>query len=213
MVGIVLLASGLGVWGIVADRHHPPHANSRLFSTRDEGPPEVRELLERARLDSAPAVLLFDRASIPMYGIVVPGGDAIEISDRLRHTEHASHTPLVLGDGWDVRAHEDAAKATIDSPHAIIERARAFDLDAWIARRLEEVARELRTDISETWTPHGQEHERFRLIRDSALDVPRPSLVIALIPTRASAESPAWLAFGNWRGCPEPTVHVAMLAR
>jgi hypothetical protein len=223
VIGIILLVGGLGVWGIVADRHHPTLARSQrvapppntedLVGTHDGVAPEVQALLERTMLSSARIVRLFDRASTPIYGIVVPGRDAIEVSDRLRRVENASHSPLLLGDGWDLRAHDDATRATTDPPHAIIERARDFDLDAWIVGRLAGVARELRTEPTETWTPHGDDRERFRLVRDSALDLPRPSLTIALVPTRSSVETPAWLAFGNWRGCPEPTVHVAMLTR
>lgn len=233
VIGIILLVGGLGVWGIVADRHRPTHVGSLLTSTlsgteepdaerggsaepttpRDGVPPEVRALLERATLGSVRVVRLFDRASTPIYAIMVPGSDAIGLSDRLRHIEHASHLPLVLGDDWDLRAHEDATRTTTDPPHAIVERARTFDLDAWIARRLEGHGALLQHTPAEAWTPRGEERERFRLVRDPALDLPRPSVAIALVPTRASAETPAWLAFGNWRGCPEPTVHVAMLHR
>lgn len=222
MIGIVLLASGLGVWGIVADRDRPTFARTATpvaadlrapNASRDGGPAELRALLERATMGHVPLIRLFDRASSAIYGIALPGRDAVEIVDRLRQVENTTHVPVVLGGEWDVRAHEDSARATMDPPSTIIERARHFDLDAWIARRLESVAGELRVASIEPWTPRGEERERFRLVRDPTLASPRTSVVIALLPARSSPDAPAWLAFGNWRGCPEPSVHVAMLTR
>lgn len=222
VIGIVLLASGLGVWGIVADRDRPtatrtaiPVATDLRAASHEGGPAELRALLERATMGHVPLIRLFDRDSTAIYGIALPGRDAVDIADRLRQVENPTHVPVVLGGEWDVRAHEDSTRATMDPPSAIVARARRFDLDAWITRRLESVASELRVESasSDPWAPRAEGRERFRLVRDPTLDSPRTSVVIALLPTHSSPDTPAWLAFGNWRGCPEPSVHVAMLTR
>jgi hypothetical protein len=42
---------------------------------------------------------------------------------------------------------------------------------------------------------------------------PLPAVRLALVPTRASWEVPAYLKFGAWNDCPQPEEHVAVLKR
>lgn len=221
VAAIVVLLGGLGVWATVAERGRP---NAAILRSRPAAPSigvrvgrddaratTVRRTLERAMLGDAPVLELFARSSVPVHGIVVPGSDAIGVRDRLAAVAAQSgRWPVVIGDGWDVRAHLDATHATLDPPEAILARARGVDLDAWIAARLER----LDVPIGE-WPADAQAEprERFRTVRDRDVDLPRAAIAIALLPVRDPSEAPAWLAFGNWPGCPGPTQHVALLAR
>lgn len=242
----VVLVAGLGAWAAVARRDGSEGARrvarpaapsvGTPVPEGDASASTVRRALERATLGGLPVLALFERSSIPVHGIAVPGRDAIAVWDRLRSGSGASgRWPVVLGDGWATRAHADAARATVDPPEAIVRRAGAVDLDGWIARRLVEsgvdgadpgrgpeeadAARAAdeaspgREGDDASAREERQRLERFRVVRDAQLDVPLPMVAIAMLPIRDPVEAPAWLAFGNWRRCPEPTIHVAMLAR
>lgn len=219
-VCVLVLFGGLGVWAAVArrDRPEPTAVVARLpappigepVPESDAATLTERRALELAMLRGLPLVRVATRARVPIHALVLPGRDALGAWDRLRQgSAESGRWPVLLGDGWSVRAHADATRATSDGPEPIVRRARALDLDAWIASRLARVE-----------PPEGQWPEdagesppaRFRVLRDE-LDLPVAELALALIPTREAAEVPAWLAFGNWSECPEPTVHVAMIAR
>jgi hypothetical protein len=202
-----------------------------------------RAVLERAMLGGTPIVRMLSRAGTPVHGIVVPGRDAIAVRDRIaaeglatgriatdgsaaagnaaagsaaagnaavgNAAERRARWPVVLGDGWSVQVHAEAAATTSDPPDAILRRAGTVELDRWIERRLA-----ASPPADGTWPEQiPQAHERFAVVRDPVLDLPLPEIAIALLPARAAAEVPAWLAFGNWQGCPEPTIHTALLAR
>ncbi|UJR82269.1 Hypothetical protein I5071_43340 [Sandaracinus amylolyticus] len=221
-VAVAALFGGLGVWAMVARRDRPDEEVAAVIA-RPPAPPigepiaaddataaTERRALEQAMLGGLPLVRVVERGDTGVLGLVLAGRDALGAWERLSEgVAESGRWPVVLGDGWAVRAHDEATRSTGDAPDAIVRRARTFDLDAWIATRLA-TSRPREGD----WPEEIPEPVpvRSRVVRD-ALDLPVPEVAVALVPTRDPAEVPAWLAFGNWAGCPEPTVHVAMLTR
>lgn len=220
IVAVIVLFAGLGVWATVADHDRPDEA---LLATRPPSPPigepvasgdeaaaDARRALEGAMLGGVPVQRLFARASRPVHGIVVSGRDALGVWERLREgAGERAMWPVIVGDGWDLRAHLDAAAATLEPPERTVARARALDVEAWLADRIAAGAPAEGDWPEEVPAPV----ERYRVLRDPQIDLPRPEVAVALVPASTSSEAPAWLAFGNWRGCPEPRVHVAVLSR
>ncbi|AKF05110.1 DUF4253 domain-containing protein [Sandaracinus amylolyticus] len=222
-VAVAALFGGLAVWAMVARRDRPDAELVASVMARPPAPPigepiagddasaaTERRALERAMLGGLPLVRIVERADVGVLGLVLAGRDALGAWERLHEgVGESGRWPLVLGDGWAVRAHENATRTTADTPEAIVRRARSLDLDGWIATRLAS-SRPREGDWPEEIPDPVP--VRSRVVRD-ALDLPVPEVAVALVPTRDPAEVPAWLAFGNWAGCPEPAVHVAMLAR
>lgn len=221
VAAVLVLFGGMSVWALVAERGEPSLASVRLRPPAPQiGEPIAadaavaapdRAVLASAMLGGLPLVRVLTRASVPVHAIVVPGRDAIAARDRMRAVAGAERVPVVVGDGWSTRAHADAAATTGDSPEAIVRRAAALDVDAWLAPRIASLA-----PASQPSTPEGARvvpGERWSIVRDSQIDAWLPEVAIALLPASDPAFAPAWLAFGNWEGCPDPTVHVAMLMR
>lgn len=221
VVAVLVLFGGLGVWATVARRDRAEHVQGRV--ARLPAPPigEVvpstepsaateRRALERSMFGGLPLVRVARRGDVAILALVLGGRDALGAWERLREgVDESGRWPVVLGDGWAVHAHAEAVRTTSDTPESIVRRARALDLDAWVASRLEVLRPRDGEWPSELGTPAPT---RSRVVRD-ALDLPLPEVAVALVPARDPSEVPAWLAFGNWAGCPEPAVHVAMLAR
>lgn len=219
LVGAVLvLFGGLGVWAFVAERperppelslSRPPSPPIGVAARADEGGPE-RQLLERAMLGGIPRLRLFARSGVPVFGIVGPGREAVALRDRIR-SAGGDRVPVIVGDAWAVDAHATAIATTGDRPEAIVRRAASLDAEAWLRTR----ARAAQAQEG-TWPDDASERvlpERYGVVRDRQRDLVLPEVAIALLPAGDPVEAPAWLAFGNWDGCPEPTVHVAVLTR
>jgi hypothetical protein len=220
VAAVVALLGGLGMWALVSGREHPDDALARFRPTSPPiGSPVVgdapsasdaRQVLAHAKLGGIPLTRMVQRSGTPIHGITVPGRDAIAVWERLVAQAPARGLwPVLLGDAWSVRQHAEAVATTIDPPAAIVRRARALDVEAWLRERGERAAAR-----EGTWPEDAAPNdvERYAIVRD-ARDLPLPEVAIAFVPSRDSIEAPAWLAFGNWHECPEPTVHVAMLAR
>jgi hypothetical protein len=220
IVAVLVLFGGLTIWAAVAGRNSPDEA---LLGTLPAAPPigepvrsddeaaePVRRVLAEARMGGVPLVRLARRSGHPIHGIVVAGREALAAWERLRAAALPSHWPVVVGDGWAVRAHAGAIATTGDSPQAIAARARSFDVEAWLRSRLEASGAREGGWPEDVRAPTAA---RYAIVRDRRFGLPLSEVAIAILPTGDPANAPAWLAFGNWRGCPEPAVHVAVLAR
>lgn len=219
-LAVVLLVAGLGAWALVA-REQPNDDRALYLASMDPPPPigaaprdgdaraaGARSALEAVGLGSSRVLELFVRDGEPIFGVATPGRDAVSVYDALA-AAHARTglVPLLLGDGHAYERHAEAARTTLDPPHSIVRRAEHFDVEAWASARLGERA-------TATGTPRevaGDSRERFPAIGDPLLSLPLHEIAVALVPAASGADALAWLAFGNWRGCPDPTTHVAML--
>ncbi len=217
---VLLLFGGLTVWTLVSHRDGgPSEADRELYLTAmHDAPPigvdlhaadprgaDARLAFQRADLSDPPLRLLFTRAGVPIVGVVGPGREALRVWTALSAVRGETHlTPIILGDAYAVAAHADAARFTSETPEAIIARARAIDVLT-------------SSPVSDEPLPRGTlsgvapRDERYETLLDPVMGFPIVEVAVALIPTDDPAEIPAWLSFGNWRGCPEPAVHVAWL--
>lgn len=218
IAAVLVLFGGLGAWALVAERapadpdlslSRPPAPPIGVAVRADEAGPE-RQLLERAMLGGVPRLRLFARNGEPVFGILSPGRDALALRDRIR-SAGSERVPVIVGDAWAVDAHAAAIATTGDPPDAIVRRARGFDAEAWLRARAQVVRAQEGAWPEDASEPTTQ--ERYGVVRDRRWERVLPEVAIALLPIADPAEAPASLAFGNWAGCPEPTVHVAVLTR
>ena len=100
----------------------------------------------------------------------------------------------------------------------------AEETAAWdrVARRFEGRPEEKRAAIDKhlrgimgTWPEAAEPHNYFSIpyawTDDFTRLEPLPSVRVALVPTTAAWEVPAYLKFGGWNDCPAPHEHVAVL--
>lgn len=218
-IAVALLFGGLAVWvgmGRTTDlgddrrryveaMREPPALGVDLHAADPRGTAAL-DAFRRAGLGEAPLRILLTRDHTAVVGVGIAARDAIRVWTALHDVADTTHLyPVILGDGFSLARQTDAAAHTSETVESVLRRASAMDLDAWLATR---PTPEPGTPIAVA--PH---EERFESVLDPVLGVPVLDVAIALLPIGRSADAPAWLAFGNWRGCPEPAVHVAMLRR
>ncbi len=218
-LSIVVLFGGLAVWaytgrGVNDDQdrrqyiqslREPPALGVELHPADPRGT-AVAEAFRRAGLGEAPLRILLERDHRPIVGVAVPSRDAMRVWEALRDVQSETHlAPVILGDGFSLARHADAAAHTSASIDSVLHRASTLDLDAWLASQ---PAPDPGTPI-----PVAPRPERWQSITDPVLGVPILDVAIALLPVTNASDAPAWLAFGNWSGCPDASVHVAILRR
>lgn len=215
----MLLFVGLAVWTLQSRDAGLDEERRRYVETLRDPPPLGTDLhpadprgtaaadaFRRAGLGEAPLRLFFSRGETAIVGAGVEGRDALEVWSALRRVAPETHLfPVVLGDGVSVQRHADAVVHTATPVETTLARAAALDLDAWLAARPEPAR-------GATVEPDPRP-ERFLSVVDPVLGVPVMPVSVALFPVARAADVPAWLAYGNWRDCPEAAVHVAMLRR
>jgi hypothetical protein len=216
---VVALFAGLAVWtamsrsardgddrrAYVESMRPPPPLGVDLHAADPRGT-AAADAARRAGLGDGPIRLFATRGADPIVGVGVQARDAIAAWTALRDVAAETHLwPVILGDGFELARHADATAHTSVSVASTLHRAETLDLDAWLAAQ----------PAPDPGTPVAvaSSRERYESILDPVLDMPVLDIAIALLPIARGADAPAWLAFGNWPGCPEPAVHVAMLRR
>lgn len=218
-LAVVLLFGGLVVWTVNARRGRVDDDARRYAQSMREPPPlgvdlhpadpraaAAADAFRRAGLGDAPLRLLFERDHRAVVGVGVLASDALEVWTQLRAVSGETHLwPVILGDGFALAAHADAAAHTSTTVDGVLRRAAALDVDAWLATRP--------APPDGTVVPVAGRDERYETLLDPVLHLPVLDVAIALLPIARGADAPAWLAFGNWQGCPDAAVHVAVLRR
>jgi hypothetical protein len=183
----------------------PPPLGIELHPADPRGT-AVADAFRRAGLGEAPLRLLFERDHRAVVGVSVASRDAMRVWEALRDVPSETHlAPVILGDGFSLARHADAAMHTTASIDSVLGRASTLDLDAWLASQP--------TPDPGTPMPVAPRPERWQSVTDPVLGVPILDVAIALLPVEHASDAPAWLAFGNWSGCPDAAVHVAILRR
>ncbi len=218
-LAVALLFGGLTVWAMT-DRDAGAEEDRRRYAVTMRQPPPLgtdlhaadprgraaADAFRRAGLGDAPLRVLLRRDHTDVIGVGVAASDALEVWTALRAVASETHLwPVILGDGFALAAHADAATHTSISVEATLRRAGALDLDAWLAAQP--------TPAPGEAIPVAPHEERFESVLDPVLGLPVLDVAVALLPVERGADAIAWLAFGNWRGCPEPAVHVAVVRR
>jgi len=218
-LAVVLLFLGLAVWAITGRGADGGEDRRRYIESMREPPPLGTELhpadprgtaiadaFRQAGLGDAPLRILFERDHRAVIGVGVASRDAMSVWTALHDvSQRTGLVPVILGDGFSLARQANAAAHTSMSVEATLARATALELDAWLASRP--------TPAQGEPVPVAARAEHWRSIVDPVLDLPLLDVAIALLPTDRGSDAPAWLAFGNWEGCPEPAVHVALLRR
>lgn len=161
------------------------------------------------------------RARFPYRHIVVPGGDALATWERLRTTSEG--WPVIVGGDEDfARIVEQFGLEDPALPHQK-PRTPAQIIDAAGAIRLPETLEQLWRDeyddpedgarLPETgdWPSPAEDVQPGLTVANDLGGKPLARVHIIVLPTRDSAEAPAYLRWGDWNACPSPEVHVAVL--
>lgn len=167
------------------------------------------------------------RAALPFRVVTVPGADALKEWERLRALDKG--WPVVIGD--DTALDRIAEQFSLDapavfpgqrpapplrSPATILAAADAVTLPG----ALEKLWRDEYGENPEenampqlgAWPPATDSPgPGFTIASDIRTGTPLERVHILMIPTRDSAEVPAYLRWGGWNACPMPEIHVAVL--
>jgi len=148
-LSIVVLFGGLAVWAFTGrgvdddqDRRQyiqslrePPPLGIELHPADPRGT-AVADAFRRAGLGEAPLRILFERDHHAVVGASVASRDAMRVWEALHDVQSQTHlAPVILGDGFSLARHADAATHTSASVEAVLARASTLDLDAWLAAR------------------------------------------------------------------------------
>ena len=199
---------------------------------------ELRELLNNHSIDTRSLRLLWEIDAKQVYGLTVPGAEAINQWHTLRQlTEESKYYPLLLGEEENIDGHIDSWDAydTPDDrikPNTIESTIRLGDsLNA--EKCFQARSQELYDDMCDyKKMPSGDPLEivtnlvlgkwKNKVSPNNCFYIPyrRPrngdfleTVEIALIPTQTCWHIPAYLNFGAWNDCPHPEEHVCLMKR
>ncbi|MFN4096922.1 MAG: DUF4253 domain-containing protein, partial [Sphingomonas sp.] len=177
--------------------------------------------------DEAEAMRERMRKALPFRRVTVTGADALKEWERLR----------ALGEGWPVVIGGDEAldriaeQFSLDdssvfpqptsapaprSPQAILSAASGVKLPGaletlWREEYGGDADDEAMPAIGKWPAPTAALDPGFTIARDIMTGKPLARVHILVLPTRDSAEVPAYLRWGGWNACPMPEIHVAVL--
>ncbi len=150
------------------------------------------------------------------YYLSVPGAEAVARWSALRNIfEETGYWPVLLGGDGELGRHLDAVA---ERPYSeqILASARAHNGEAWLRGRLDlfhQVHAEQLDELHEEWPADVEHEDTFSIPIDPGTAQIRAICYLGLVPASASWQVPALLRFGDWNDCPEPSVHVSVLAR
>jgi hypothetical protein len=175
----------------------------------------LKELLELKEIDAASLAPLFDSGAGQVYCLTRSGAGAIDAWRALR-TALAGHGwwPVLLGDVRDLDTFAEAYSYESRSPREILEAAAAVDPAEVLARKREVYGESLgEAEEEPEWAVEAVPNTTFTIPTNILTGRPLERVTIALVPTDATWEAPAYLKFGGWNECLEPEEHVALMRR
>jgi hypothetical protein len=190
----------------------PAHPITSPAAPEDAETHQVRESLAPSGVALDRLVVLWERSGRRVYGVVVPGSDALSSWRALRAQVSASgRWPVVLGDGEAV-SHLGDVMPYASSVEVILANADVLDTDAWLQARHAQVDAMLPHGA---WpmVPQAPTDAQLTIGTDILAGTPMPEVVIALIPSPDPSHVPAWIPYGNVNECPDNPVQIAMFRR
>jgi hypothetical protein len=146
--------------------------------------------------------------------IDVPGQQAIDHWKKLSNASNdTGYSPIILGPPHAVPEINDRMGIADDhAPDAILEASLKVDPEKWFAKQ-RELDPELYGMEESSWPDDVPPNDSITSIADILTQKIHPSITLALVPTPASWEAPAYLRFGGWNECPQPFEQVAIWRR
>jgi hypothetical protein len=142
--------------------------------------------------------------------LAVGGKAAIPMWKKLRSlVEKTNHWPVILGADADALDMLDEAPRANPAP---VDRILKTAAQVSVEEYLETHGFAETADYAVRTTTQVKRAADYILPFDAVNRRPHPSVLLALVPTKNGAESPAYLRAGNFNGSPPPAVHVAFAA-
>jgi hypothetical protein len=155
---------------------------------------------------------------VDSYYLAVPGAEVVARWSALRNIfEETGYWPVVLGGADDLARHKQELANQGSADHdQILAGARAHNGEVWLRSRLDQfhtVHADQLDELHEEWPADVEHDDTFSIPIDPGTAQMRATCYLGLVPAGASWQVPALLRFGGWHDCPEPAVHVSVLAR
>ena len=174
----------------------------------------LRELLELKEVDASSLAPLFDSGAGQVYCLTTGGAEALGVWRALR-TALSGHGrwPVLLGDVSDLDRFAKAYAHESRSPREILDASSAIDPVVLLSRKRDVFGEEGFDEDEPEWEVEAVPNTTFTIPTDILTGRPLERVTIALVPTDAPWEVPAYLKFGGWNECLEPEEHVALMRR
>jgi hypothetical protein len=186
----------------------------------------IEAVLQTNRVEAGTLQVLSGESTETIYYLSTDGAAAIELWRKLRSlVAESGYWPVVVGGREDLDWHLAAltghqGKAT----GAIIGSSQSIDGREWVRKSFEEDVYGSDEDEEDSvprseWPAEFEPGNHFTIPYKSGWlpsegrmwYQPLAVVYVALVPTTASWQVPAYLKFGSWNYCPEPEEHCAVL--
>ncbi len=158
--------------------------------------------------------------AIPFDHYIVSGKKALKVIEETK-SENAQSTPFIAGDAFSVsrmvEAYESNVEDDAQTTEDIINAAKDFDIQTWLALREAEYRKYAEEDGIE-FPPRGEitgeVESQNGLIGNletlSRAPIKKLFIGVAPVPVKESWKIFAHLRYGNWNECPAPVVQCAL---
>jgi hypothetical protein len=186
----------------------------------------IEEVLRTHGVEAGTLQVLSGEGKETIYYLSTDGADAIELWRKLRGlVAESGYWPVVVGDREDLDERLDAlTRHQGTSTGGIIGSSRSIDGREWVRKAYEADVYESDEDKEDS-VPRGEWPAEFEPANRFTIPYkgewlpsegrmryePLPIVYVALVPTTASWNVPAYLKVGSWNYCPEPEEHCAVL--
>ncbi|BAY11272.1 DUF4253 domain-containing protein [Calothrix sp. NIES-2098] len=190
---------------------------------------QLKTILANNSVNSDALELLWEVDSHKIYGLRVPGAEAIDFWQKLRQlVGDTGHYPLLLGNEDELESHLESIQFYESLTIAeIIDRGNSLNACEWLNNIAQERRKEWENyrkhdeniildpltlaEIGEWKEAISATNREYTIPYNILNRLPHPNIVVALVPTTFSWEVPAFLKFGNWNDCPASEIHVCLM--
>ncbi len=176
------------------------------------------------RLGIGPLIAVPNRDAAEIYVVTCTGAEALDLWRRLRVlVDTSAYWPLILGNDREVDGILGVDLLNGEPFQEILNRSASETAEHWLEARRQAKVKALQLAYGEKWQQaenelHGDWPVRPRAMPNFTIPFeqvgagpPKNKVTIGLFPTKLGWEVPAYLNFGGWNECPEPSAHVVMM--
>jgi hypothetical protein len=189
---------------------------------------KLKQVLKHHGIDAANLDVLFGHGREAVQGLLTDGASAVELWRRLRQAAgEIGYWPVILGGDADFDQHNESFRIISEesgpasgqgtscrSAMEIIAAGMKLDVRSWLTDRAaagESSGTAVAAADDDEWPAEDLAMHHFTLPVDPEHGGPLSRVYVGLTPTVIGWQTPAYLRFGGWNGCPAPEHHVAML--